>query len=206
MWTLPLKVRDVMGLDEDATADDREIEVLIRIAQEHIKDDLFTYHYDETVNGNPDTGASWDGSNTTFQTSSYPIMDSNYDFTVNSSDVLARWINSSYSPASARVSVSSATYGILSITQDGSTAIPSDAETVKVDYYSCHRSISRLHLEDLTTYLAAHLVQQRLKTGTSISAADLEKNRPLIIKGETIYLDMYRTLLSKLQDRTFKGA
>jgi len=208
MWTEPRKVRDIVGFDDDAAVGDRELEEIIRIAQEHVKNELFTYHYDETVNGNPDTGATWDGSNTTYQTQYYPIQDSDYDFTVTgNTDVAGRWIDSTWTPQMANVTVSNVTYGILTICQSGgSTAIPSSAKTVKIDYYTCHRNLTRPILEDLTSYMAAHLVQGRLKTGTSISLADIQKNRMLIMKEPTEYLRIYRLMVSKVEGAVITGA
>lgn len=202
---MPRKVRDIVGLDDDAAIDEREMEELIRIAQQHVRETLFTYHYDEQINANPDDGNTWNGSNTKFQSSVYPIMDSDFDFTVDSNDVTARWIDTDYTPQTATVAVSNPTYGILTITQDGSTAIPATAETVTIDYYSFHKNVTRLQLENLTTYLTAHLVQQRLKSGTSLSMADFEKNRPIILKSPTQYRDTYYLLLENLRGDTIRG-
>jgi len=206
MFTTPRKVRDVMGLGEDETLNDREMEVLIRIASDEIKNELFTYHYNEEIQSNPHTGASWDGSNTIFQTNTYPIMDIDMDFNVSNSDVSVRWLDSTYTQSSASWSIRSNIWGLVNIYQsDGVTAIPGSAETVCIDYYSCSRSYTRRQLEDLTAYLAAHLTQSRLTGATSISLADFQKNIPLILKSNTDFLMNYRRLLSNLQGDSVKG-
>jgi len=180
------------------------MESIIRIAQEHVKEEL--YHYvEETVNPNPDTGDSWDGTNKTFQTSYYPIVDSDYDFVVDSNDVTAQWISASYVAKNCVVTVSSSTYGILTLTQSNTSAIPESAEDVIVRYYACHRNITKKQLENLTAYMAAHLVYMRLKSGTSISQVDLTNNWRLILKSPTTYLDNYYLLLGQLQNSTIKG-
>jgi len=204
MWTMPQKVRDVLGLDNDDAMDDREIEELIRIAQEQVKQTLFTYH-EETVGNDPNTGNSWDGSNTAFQTLSYPIMDINYDFTVNGSDVTGDWISSTYSVSTCSVAVTSAKYGLITVKQTSGAAIPSNALNVIVYYYSCHRNMTEFQLENLTTYLAAHFAYLRLKTGTSISAVDLQNNWKILLKSPTTYLDNYYLLLEQIQQPTIKG-
>ena len=198
MWALPQKVRDVVGIDTDAICTDRQLEEVIRIAQEKVKEELFTYHYRETVE-NSRAGKTWDGSNTTFNTADYPIMDSNYDFTVDSNDVNAEWIDNNYNPQVAKVTVSNATYGILTITQTNSSAIPSNADDVTVTYYSCNRNVSRQHLENLTTLWAAHLLNGMMDAGTSISMADFQKNRMLILQNPSQWKDKYYELLSQLQ-------
>jgi len=195
-----------MGIEPEEILDDRQIEEHIRMAQEQIKDTLFTYHYDETIGNNPDTGNSWNGTNTKYQTFGYPVMDSNYDFTVDSNDITAKWLDTNYTEQIASISVSSATYGIVTIYQsDGSTAIPSSAETVKVDYYSCHRNISKQQLENLTTWLACDFVMHSLKAGTSVSAADIMANKKIIMQDPDQYMNKYQDLLNQLQDSTIKG-
>lgn len=204
MWTLPQKVRDEIGIGSDEILNDRQIENLIREAQEQVKEDLFTYHHDEEVD-NSRAGNSWNGNNTTFNTKYYPIMDSNYDFTIDNNDIKGRWIDTSYNPQDATVTVSNATYGVLTITQQDSSAIPSSANTLCVDYYSCERDISKNHLENLTTILAAHYVMNSIKAGTSVSMTDLQKNEKLILQNPRQYQDKYISLLKQLQGRSIRG-
>jgi len=205
MWTLPQKVRDELGIGNDEILDDRQLENLIREAQEQVKEDLFTYHFDEEIDISR-AGNSWNGTNTTFNTFSYPIMDSNYDNIVNGSDIKCHWIDNDYAIQEATITVSNATYGVVTITQsDGSTAIPSNADTIRVEYYSCHRNISLNHLENLTTILTANSVMNTFKAGTSISMADFQKNEKLLLLNPKIYLNKYYDLLRKLQGSSIKG-
>jgi len=198
---MPRKVRDVMGLSEDEAADDRELEEVIRIAQEGVKRDLFIFHYNEDL-----TGRNVRGSTTQFQTLHYPIMDNTDTFTVTSSDVTVQWLNSSYSASEASWSIANARWGIVNIWQsDGATAIPNSAEEITIDYWSCPRSVTRKQLSDLTAYLAAHLTQHRLTSGTNISLADFQSNRPVIMKSETQFLKDYQMLLHNLQGCVIKG-
>jgi len=205
MWTLPQKVRDSIGINNEEILNDRQIEEHIRIAQEQIKEELYTFHWNETLENNPDTGDSWDGSNTKFQTYNYPIMDSNYDMIVNGSDVVGRWIDENYDEQTALVTVSSATLGILTVTQTSGTAIPSNANDVTVDYYSCDRTISKLLLENLTTWLSAHYVITTLKAGTSVSMTDLMKNEKIVLNDPNVFLYKYQRLLSQLQKNVIIG-
>ena len=205
MLTLPQKVRDVMGLSDEAVANDRVIEELIRISQEFIKDALFIYHYDEEVNPNPYNGATWDGSNVTYQTKHYPIMDVTWDEQVNR-DITCRWLSQEYGVYNGDYLVSSGTYGIVNLYQTGSTtAIPGDAESVRVDYYSCHRKVASNDLEDLATWFAAHLVEQLMTTGTSISMADFESNKKLLLMSPDRYLTVYMMKLGRLQGPSIRG-
>jgi uncharacterized protein YjdB len=203
---MPQKVRDIMGLDNDAVLNDRQIEEHIRVSQEKVKEQLFIYHHLETID-NSRAGDTWDGSNKTFNTTYYPIMDSNYDFTVDNNDITCVWLNSSYNPQTSTVTVSNATLGIITITQsDGSTAIPSDADDVMVTYYSCNRNISKKHLENLTTLWAAHLVLHSMKSPTSISMADYDKNEKILLSNPDQFKDEYQRYINQLlSGRTVRG-
>jgi hypothetical protein len=205
MWTLPQKVRDSIGIGNDEILDDRQIEEHIRMAQEQVKEELFTYHWGETVGCNPDTGDSWNGSNTKYRTTSYPIMDNNYDMVVDNNDITGHWVDENYTEQTALVTVSSATLGIITVTKTDASAIPSSAYDVTVDYYSCERGISKLLLENLTTWLSAHYVITTLKAGTSVSMTDLMKNEKIVLSDPNIYLYKYRQLLGQLQRNTIMG-
>jgi len=206
LWTLPQKIRDIIGIGNDEILSDRQIEEQIRVAQEQVKEELFTFHWGETVEGNPDTGASWDGVNTKYQTSSYPIMDSNFDMLVNDSDVTGYWVDETYVPQVLSITVSSPTFGILTITQsDGSTPIPSSAEDIVVEYYSYHRSITPLQLENLTTFLSCYFVITTLKAGTSVSMVDLMKNEKIVLSDPNVYLFKYQRLLNSFQKNVITG-
>jgi hypothetical protein len=205
MWTLPQKIRDCIGIGNDEILDDRQIEEHIRIAQEQIKEELFSYHWNETIGCNPDTGNGWDGSNTKYRTVSYPIMDSNYDMTVDGNDVTGRWVDENYDQQTALVTVSNATLGILIITKSDASAIPNSAYDVCVDYYSCDRTISKLLLENLTTWLGAHYVITTIKAGTSVSMSDLMKNEKIVLSDPNIFLYKYQRLLGQLQKNVIMG-
>ena len=203
---MPQKVRDILGFGSDEAVDDRELEVLIRVAQEQVKRELFIFHFNEEVLEHPYTGASWDGNNVTFQTMVYPIMDDNLDYSVTASDISVRWLSNTYEPSTASWSVKSAVWGLVNIYQsDGVTAIPGNAETVRIDYWARDKNITNRQLDDLTAYLTAHLVQGRMTSGTSISLADFQANRPLILKHESQFLMKYKMLLHNLQGDIVKG-
>jgi len=205
MLTTPGKIRDIMGLHDDVSIDDSQIISLIKVAQEIIKKDLFIYHYDETPGDNPDTGASWDGSNTRFQLE-YPIMDADFDGDVDGDDVTGYWISSSYTPSSCSISVVNSRYGLVDIYQsDGSTPIPSDAEDILVTYYSMDVVPSDQQLEELCTYLTAHLVELRLTEPKHISIADLESNKRFIELRSTRYYEIYKNLLNTLRKPLIRG-
>jgi hypothetical protein len=205
MITTPGKVRDVMGLDDNLGVDDTQLITLIGLVEKQVRRDVFMYHHMEYPKGNPSSGATWDGSNTTFQLC-YPIADYDFDDST-SDDVTGIWIDADYGVNDCTVTVSNSKYGLVTITQDdGSTAIPSSAEEVYVDYYSNDEEIPFNVLEEMGTLLTCHLVTKRLTEPRKISISDLESNKKLlnIINRdfEYLYKDLVRSYTSPLLEGT----
>lgn len=209
MLTTVGKIRDVMGLGEDTGVSNPVILEIIKIAQEKLKDDLFEHHYDETPNGHWNTGATWNGVNVGF-TVSYPLMDINWDESVSGSDIVGYWFNSTNVPSTCSVTVSNARYGQINIYQsDGSTAIPSTAEDIKLEYYTTNRNINSQQLEDACTYLACHLIDICIKEPDNVTVADIEGNSKEILsridKRTSIYKNLYNEIIRSRAKPKFKS-
>ena len=193
MITTPGAVRDVAGLDKEKGISEEQIYALINVAQKHLVRDLFQHHYQEIPRGNPNTGALWDGSNTSFKLCDN-IADTDFDQTTED-DVTGTWLSSTMAVDDLTIVVTSARYGYVTITKDdGNTPLPSTAEAVHVDYYTSYKEIPFDTLEQMGTYLTAHLVELRLTQARNISLADLESNKMMIMQDRTRYLKEYRAL------------
>lgn len=198
MITVAGKVRDVMGVDRNLGIDDVQIRTLIGVAEKVIMRELFIYHYDETPENDPNSGSGWDGSNTSFVTSEYPVVDKDFDnSTVD--DVIAKYWDSDNAPQDATCVVSNARYGRITITTDGSTPIPNNAKKLLVEYYSMEDDIPFGIMEELGTYLTAHLITIRLSEPRKISIADLESNRSILQISDNTYIREYKRLLRQYQ-------
>jgi len=85
MWTNPSDVRRLLGLPEDtqdpAFATDQDLEYYITRAQYAILPNVSIQVRDDQLTG------TINGSNTEFYVSNYPIFDSNFDKTINVSDI-----------------------------------------------------------------------------------------------------------------------
>lgn len=198
MITIAGKVRDVMGTDRNLGIEDAQIQTLIGVAEKVIMRELFIYNYDITPDDNPDSGASWDGVNTSFATPSYPIADKDFDNST-TDDVIAKYWDSNNAPQDATCVVSNARYGRLTITTDGSTPIPSGAKKLLIEYYSMVDNIPFDVMEELGTYLTAHLITIRLSEPRKISIADLESNRNILQITDNTYIREYNRILRNYQ-------
>ena len=194
MLTVAGKVRDIMGTDDELSISDPQIMTLIGIAEKRIRKEVFTYKEDVTPSNDPDTGNSWNGSNTSF-TLGEPIMD--YDFDESTvDDVTGYWWDSNNNPYTASVVVSDARYGRITVKQnDATTPIPTSANKVLMSYYTCDENIPFEVLEELGTLLTAHFIMLRLTETKKISNADLESNKALLTIRTTAYSKEYQRLL-----------
>lgn len=196
MITVAGKVRDIMGIGDDVSLEDEQINSLIELAEDSVKRDVFSFHYRETAGANPDDGKTWDGANTRFQIS-HPIMDSDFDQSV-TDDVTGHWIDTDYEIQTLSVSVHNARYGLIDVYQsDGSTPIPSTAEDVCVDYYTSDEEIPFAVLENMGTLLCAHYVKVRITEPAKITSADIEGNLQVINIYKNEYMRQYRDLVNK---------
>jgi len=191
--TTPGKVRDVMGTDEEIAIADEQLVTLIGIAEKWVRKDVFQYKESITPSGNPATGAKWDGSNTSFNLGE-SIMD--YDFDESTTDdVSGTWVDSTYTPQTLSVVCTNARYGRLTLKQaDTVTALPSSAISVSVDYYTNDEQIPFNVLEEIGTYLTAHLCQLRMTEPRKISLIDLESNKRFLNFTNTEFYKQYQRL------------
>jgi len=196
--TTPGKVRDVMGTDEEIAIADEQLVTLIGIAEKIVRRDVFCYKEDVSPGANPATGVKWNGVNTSFNLAE-PIMD--YDFDESTTDDCSgSWIDSTYAPQTLSVVVSNARYGRLTIKQaDTVTPIPASAIGVYVDYYTNDQQIPFPVLEDIGTYLTAHLCQLRMTEPRKISLIDLESNKRFLNFTNTEFYKQYNRLVNEYQ-------
>jgi len=196
--TTPGKIRDIMGTDEEIAIADEQLVAIIGVAEKIVRRDVFQYKEGVTPSGNPATGATWNGSNTSFNLGE-SIMD--YDFDESTTDdVSGTWVDSTYAPQVLSVVVTNARYGRLTIKQvDATTPLPTSAVSVIVDYYTSDEQIPFAILEDMGTYLCAHLCQLRMTEPRKISLIDLESNKRFLNLTNTEFYNQYNKLVYEYQ-------
>jgi hypothetical protein len=84
----------------------------------------------------------------------------------------------------------------VTITQVGGLPIPSTAVELYVDYYTAPTAIPFSTLEEMGTYLTAHLVVQRLTEPKKVGLVDLQSNQTVFIQRKTQFLEQYERLKS----------
>lgn len=204
MITTVGKVRDISGLDANAGIKNEQIIEFIKMAEKKVRRDAFQHEGMIQPSCHPKTGLTWDGSNTRFQTK-YPICDHDFDQST-SDDVEGIWIDSDYEVQTCSITVNNAKYGLVDIYQsNGSSAIPTTANNVFIDYYWNDEDIPFSVLEDMGTLLVCHELQKRLTEPRQIDITDIENNKKLLFLSNRDWLYAYRELVSKYTAPLLEG-
>ena len=74
-WNASEETRSITGIGQAKDISDKDLEHIIWLSYMEALRDVYEHHYGESPKGNPDTGAGFDGTNTTFQTRHIPIAD-----------------------------------------------------------------------------------------------------------------------------------
>ena len=205
-WNLPRDIRQITGIGEEKTITNDDLSDIAWHAYRFALRDVFEHHYEDIPKGNPQTGAGFNGTNTTFQTPDYPIADVNGDGIVSGSDIASGscatdidswWIDTNGSWHRSIVRVDKSRNGEISIFQaDGVTAIPANNEGVYVDYWIEYKSFDEQIFRRAVAYLAAHEVEQRFSTLDKTTLADINANRPIVLAHPRRYLNEYKRYIN----------
>jgi len=192
-------VRALSGIKSTTDISDNDLMQIIYYAQKYTLRDIHKKHTREEPDPNPDTGDYIDGDNTTFRTKGYPIADMTYDEVTDTNDISGVWIDEDWGVNTATVTITSADYGIVDITQsDGTSAVPSTAKYIYLTYYEESDVFDKDLLIAATVYLAAHMAQQVFISQDKITLADLEGNKQLIKGKEDRFLKLYESIVKDI--------
>jgi len=202
-WKLEKDIRRTTGVDDEKSIEDDDLSHIAWKSYQQALRDVFNHHYGETPSGNPDTGVGFNGSNTCFQTSYYPIADKNGDGSVTGSDsscgtdITGWWINSAGHRTKAIITVTEENNGEISVYQsDGATAIPSTNEGVYLDYWSEYESYDLDLFREAVVNLASHLLMQRLKEVDRVTLGDLSGNAPIVEVNSRRFWNEYKRIIN----------
>jgi hypothetical protein len=205
-WKITTDIRQITGISETKSISDDDLSDIAWNAYRYALHDVFTHHIKSVPLNNVETGAGFDGSNSTFQTSCYPIADIYGDGTVTGwssscvSDITGYWIASTGHYYKARVGVSEARNGEITIFQvDGTSPIPSTNKGVYLDYWSEYEEYDSELFRRAVSYLAAHEVVNRFNELDRTTIADLNSNRPIIISNPLRFMAEYRRYISMIR-------
>jgi len=211
-WKLEKDIRQISGISETKSISDDDLSDIAWHSYKYALRDVFTHNYGDTPNGNPDTGAGFDGSNTVFQTKHYPIADINGDGDVTgwtsscASDITGWWINNAGHRSECSISVVESNNGEICIYQTtGSSPIPSDNEGVYLDYWSEHKDFDTEIFRRAVSYLAVHEVVNRFNELDRTTIADLNSNRPIVISNPLRFMAEYKRYINMIRKPRVDG-
>jgi len=188
-WDANNQVRRISGVGQNKSISDADLNQIIWDSYEEALAKCFRHHYDEKPECSCNlescrcgsiTCTGFDGVNTTFWTKTSDLADQNGDGSITGygdsscvTDVFMRWKDCSGVCHDGYVSVLDAECGKLKLTQDGTTAIPSSYNWVKLEYWTQSPDFKQRLLFKATNYLAAHEVLLRFGELERATAADL---------------------------------
>jgi hypothetical protein len=207
-FVMPEKFEESVRLKTGISNEDIDDEALTHICWTSYKlalRDVYIPHYNEKPNVNPDTGAYFNGTNTSFQTKCHPIADINGDgvvgdSTVSDPDISCFWIDNAGHRNAGYVQITQTDNGEVTLTQDdGTTPIPSTTEGVYLTYYTEHESYDETIFYEAVSYLAAHYVSVRLTERDKVTIADLRADKQFVLLNPARYLKEYKRLIGLVQ-------
>jgi len=198
-WKISADIRRKIGLYDEKEISDNDLDHISWSAYQESLHDLCVHHYMDSALGNPDTGETFDGDNTSFKTRHIPIADIGGDGqTLGNSvactaDITGWWIDENGHRNDLTISISQVENGEITITQDdGSTAIPADHEGVYLDYWSRPQEYNEFIFREAVAYLGCHYLAIRLQGRENLTIANLGANQQVIVNDPERYYKEYR--------------
>lgn len=199
-WKIDKDIRQITGISETKSISDDDICDIAWNSYKYALRDVFTHHYKDSPN-------SVNGSTTVYQTSFYPIADIFGDGSVTgwstscASDITGYWIDSNYHYNKARVNVTEAKNGEITLYQsDGVSAIPTSNNGVYLDYWSEYDNFDLEIFRRAVAYLSAHEVVNRFNELDRTTLADLNSNRPVIISSPKRFYYEYKRYIRMIRN------
>ena len=204
-WNIIYDTRRYSGITAQKSVSDHDIAGIIWEAYLEALREVYLYWYAVTPNCNPDTGAWFDGVNTTFSTKNAELADANGDGVVTGygetscgTDVDGYWIDSSGDCHQLKITVLDAKCGKLTITQLDGTPIPNSNCLVKISYYTKWRTFNMDIFKSAVAFLAAHKCITRFKELDKATLADLHSNKIVILDDRNRMEKAYKKAMRKI--------
>ena len=211
-WNIVYDVRRYSGITSKKSIGDQDMATIIWEAYLEALRDVYVYQDSESPKCNPDTGAWFDGTNTTFATKSAPLADSNGDGVVTGygetscgTDVDGWWVDSDGDCHQLKITVLDAKCGKLTITQLDGNPIPSNTCLVKINYYTEWRTFSLPIFKSAVAFLAAHKCIERFAELDKATLADLHSNKVVILHNRTRMEKAYMKAMRKISKPAVGG-
>lgn len=204
-WNIVYDTRRYSGITARKSVSDHDIAGIIWEAYLEALREVYTYWDDESPKCNPDTGAWFDGINTTFITENGKLADANGDGVVTGygetscgTDVDGWWKDSNGDCHQLKITVLDARCGKLTLTQWDGTAIPSNNCGVKINYYTEWRTFNMAIFKSAVAFLAAHKCIVRFRELGKATQADLHSNKVVILHDRNRMEKAYKKAMRKI--------
>jgi len=212
-WDAVAQVRELSGITSKKSVSDDAIARIIWEAYKEALDEVYEEHNDITPKCNPDTGAWFDGTNTTFETPHNRLADYSGDGVVSgygelscATDIEGWWRDEDGDCHRVNITVNDAQCGNITITQLDGTAIPSSMEWVHLHYWTEWRTYNERLFRLAASYLAAHKCIIRFQELDKATLADLYSNREMI-NGHLMRMENeYQRTMRKIRKPLIGGA
>lgn len=205
-WRLESSVRSISGISDEKSISDDDLSRICWMSYKYALRDVYKHYTNEYPNCNVETGAGFDGANSTFQSKHYPIADINGDGTISgttscATDVIFKWKDYNGHMYDGYVSISRADNGeIYLFKSDGVTPIPSDNKGVYLDYWVEYDGFDDFIFQQAVAYLTAHYTNIRFNEIDRVTIADINTNRQIMIKDDNRFFREYKRLINMIRE------
>ena len=210
-WNAAPNVRTISGIGENKAVNDKDINKIVLDSLKEVSHSCYEYHYREKPNtciGTCTGGICYcmNGTNTTFYTKNTPLADWNGDGVITGfgqqscgTDINAIWIDCDSVCHQCDVTVVDSNCGRLTIYQQGTTtAIPSTAKGIYLDYYTKSGSFTNDLFKEAIEYHAAHRIILRFGELERATNADLASAQNVKYVNPNRMWKHYRKIIKKI--------
>jgi len=204
-WNIIYDVRRYSGITSKKSISDHDIAMIIWEAYLEALREVYVYRDNETPQCNPNTGAGFDGVNTTFATKNTPLADANGDGVITGygeiscgTDIDGLWTDSNGDCHQLKITVLDAKCGKLTITQLSGAPIPGTNCGVKINYYTEWRTFSVAIFKSAVAFLAAHKCIERFAELDKATMADLHSNKVVILHNRNRMDKAYKKAMRRI--------
>lgn len=205
-WNIVHDVRRFSGITSKKSVSDHDIAAIIWEAYNEALDEVYEYWHNDIPNCNPDDGKWFDGTNTVFETKHSPIADKDGDGVVRGwgeascgTDIEGWWKDADGDCHRLKITVNEAHCGKITITQLDGTAIPSDNEWVRIDYYTEWETYDERMFRFAVAYLSAYKCIESFKALDKATLGDLDSNRQDIYLHKKRMKEQYKRAIRKVK-------
>lgn len=214
-WKCLSQIRSISGIEQRKTISDNDLAVIAWDAYQEVLAEVYEFHDWEKVTMDPDVNLSFNGTNKTFR-----IKVCNYDELADrygdgvvtgwgetscGTDVDGYWIDSDFARHQLKITVEDVITGRVTLTQTDDTAIPSNQQGVRINYWTQSETWNERLMRKAVVYFAAHEVVQQFNILDRVTLADIESNKAVFLANPNRLEKIYKKTRDKIRHIMFGG-